>query len=216
MSGPSEKTGNSAVTTQTRIRKPAGDRKADIRQAALRLAFEVGPDMVTTGMIAADLGLTQPALYKHFPHKQDIWTDVADFLTSRIGDNLARSRAAECGPVDKLRMLVIDHLRLVEQNPALPEIMVLRDHQNTRTVLRERTLRRMMEFSADLVANVSAAQKQHLFRNDFAAADGAALIFGIIQSLVLRMMMNRNPSMLVPEGERLVNLQLTGFARAGD
>jgi AcrR family transcriptional regulator len=204
------------MSAPARTRKSARDRKAEICQTALALAFEVGPDMVTTGMIAARLGLTQPAIYKHFPRKEDIWSEVAEDLAARVGANLARSRDAACGPVARLRMLVMDHLRLVERNPALPEIMVLRDQHNIRSALRQPILRIMASFHADLVLNVKLAQEQRLFWADIDATDATALIFGIIQSLVLRMMLNRDPGILVPEGERLLTLQLAGFTRTGD
>ena len=65
-------------------RKPSRDRQKDILRATLDLAFEVGPDHVTTGMIAKRLGLSQPAIYKHFPKKVDIWQGVSDSLCVQI------------------------------------------------------------------------------------------------------------------------------------
>ncbi len=194
-----------------RIRKSADDRKAEILQTTLRLAFEVGPDMVTTGMIAREMGVTQPSLYKHFQNKEKIWIEVAEYLTARIRENLDRCRAADIGPDERIRMQVMDHLELVEENPALPEIMVLRDLHNSQSVLRDQILESMTTFHSVLVENVCAAQEQGIFRKGLDASDAASLILGIIQSLVLRMMLSRDTSILRREGERLLELQLAGF-----
>jgi len=194
-----------------RIRKSADDRKAEILQTTLRLAFEVGPDMVTTGMIAREMGVTQPSLYKHFQNKEKIWIEVAEYLTGRIRENLERCRAADIAPVDRIRMQVMDHLDLVEENPALPEIMVLRDLHKSQSVLRDQILESMTTFHSVLVENVRAAQEKGIFRKGLDASDAASLILGIIQSLVLRMMLSRDTSILRREGERLLELQLAGF-----
>lgn len=198
------------------MRKTTLDRKIEIQRVALTLAFEVGLDRVTTGMIADQLGLTQPAIYKHFPRKDDIWNAVADQLTGRIADNITRAEQAVCPPDTRLRMLVMDHLQLVQENPALPEIMVVRDKQNARAIIQSRMQASMAQFRNALVANVSAAATEGIFRADIDAKDASTLVFGVVQSLVLRMLLNRNPDILLKDGERLLNLQLSGFAHLGE
>src|SRR5690606_4431405 len=118
--------------------KTARDRRAEIARVALDLAIDVGPGQVSTGMIADRLGLTQPAIYKHFPRKDDIWLAVADHLTERIARNIARAAAAPLPPDARLRMLILDHLEVVRDNPALPDIMVMRDAREAHGELRFR------------------------------------------------------------------------------
>jgi hypothetical protein len=67
---------------------------------------------------------------------------------------------------------------------------------------------------ATLVENVSDAISNGMFRSTLNAKDAAMLIWGIVQSLVLRMLVNRNPELLLRDGERLLDLQLTGFILA--
>src|SRR5690606_30451293 len=84
------------------IRKTASDRRAEIADAAMSLAADVGPGQVSTGMIAERLGLTQPAIYKHFSRKDDIWLAVADHLTELIARNIARAAVAPLSPDARL------------------------------------------------------------------------------------------------------------------
>ena len=49
------------------VRKPAPERKAEILEATLRLADELGPDRLSTEAIARAVGLTQPGIFRHFP-----------------------------------------------------------------------------------------------------------------------------------------------------
>lgn len=195
-----------------RVRKTATDRRAEIARAALDVAFHVGPGQVSTGMIADRLGLTQPAIYKHFPRKQDIWLAVADHLSALIALNIARAAAALVAPDVRLRMLVMDHLEVVRDNPALPDIMVMRDAREAQDELRSRMQANMAKLRSGLVDNVRAAVAQGIFREGLDPADAATLLLGIIQSLVLRMLMGRDPQILLQDGERLLTLQLAGFS----
>jgi AcrR family transcriptional regulator len=194
-------------------RKPAPDRKAEIVQIALRLAYEVGPERVTTGLIAAHLGLSQPAIYKHFPSKSDIWAAVARQIAARIGANIARATGARTTPDQRLRQLVMDHLRLIVQTPALPELMVSRDSFAGQTGARSQMASRISELHAALQAAVRAGIHAGLFRPDLDPQDAATLLLGIIQSLVLRMLMTRHPEQLLSDGDRLLTLQISGFER---
>jgi AcrR family transcriptional regulator len=196
-----------------RVRKTAADRQAEIARAALSLAFDVGPSQVSTGMIADRLGLTQPAIYKHFPRKQDIWLAVTDQLSARIAQNIARAATAPIAPDMRLRMLIMDHLEVVRENPALPDIMVMRDAGEAQGELRSRMQANMGKLRIALIENVRSALAQGIFRDTVDPADAATLLLGIIQSLVLRMLMARDPQILLQDGERLLNLQLAGFSR---
>nr|WP_306264657.1 TetR/AcrR family transcriptional regulator [Pararhizobium sp. IMCC3301] len=195
------------------MRKTAQDRKAEISRVVLDLAFEVGPDQVTTGMIANRMGLTQPAVYKHFPRKEDIWLTVTDNLSTRVAKNIAHAETEKLTPDARLRLLVMEHLQLVRDNPALPEIMVMRAKTDAHGALRSQMLTTMADFRKVLARNVAAAVAQGIFRRDLNPNDASTLILGIIQSLVLRMLLTRDPEVLMQDGERLLNLLLSGFAQ---
>jgi AcrR family transcriptional regulator len=199
-----------------RIRKSAEDRKSEIEQTALDLAFKIGPSQVTTGMIAKKLGLTQPAIYRHYPKKDDIWTAIALHLGAQIDENIAASSAADLAPMDRLKKLVLGHLRVVKENPALPDFMVLRDKTDGHIVVQDSIQDAMVAFRVALVSNVKIAINAGHFRADLDENDAATLIFGVIQSLVLRMMVTRKPAILMQDGPRLLDLQLTGFAPTGE
>lgn len=215
-----------------KVRKPSKDRKLEIVQTALALAFETGHERVTTGMIAERLGLSQPAIYKHFPRKDDIWLAVELTLRAQIKANITGASDPSLAPLVRLRLLVMGHLNLVYKTPALPEIMVARnprDMQATPKTTPQTTPQTsvqtsvqtgiqisMSEFFIVLTRTVEEAQDNGFFRSDIPTKDLAALIFGVIQSLVLRMLVNRDPNILLADGKRLLDLQLSAFARQGD
>ncbi|MFT4962069.1 MAG: AcrR family transcriptional regulator [Paracoccaceae bacterium] len=199
-----------------KMRKTSKDRRAEILSATLDLSFEVGPDHVTTGMIAGRLGLTQPAIYKHFPKKHDVWLAVSDMLCARICKNLNNNGSADQSPMANLRALMLGHLELISETPALPEIMVARDPTGRLSETRRRIQSAMTDFRTALSAEFEQARLLGHFRDGLCTGDGVILLFGVIQSLVLRMIVTRDPALLAREGGRLLDLQLSLFGREED
>ncbi len=197
-------------------RKPSDDRKAEIVLITLDLAFEVGPDHVTTGMIAKRLGVSQPAIYKHFPKKEDIWQAVTDTLCARIAANTARARSPEEGPFDQVRTLVLGHLAIIHATPALPEIMVTRDPTGNLTKTRARIHTAMGAFRAALVTSLDAAHEAGRLPAGVTVEDAVKLMFGLIQGLVLRLIVGRDIAVLESDGARLLDLQLALLGNTGD
>lgn len=195
-------------------RKASGDRKAEILSTTLELAFDVGPDHVTTSMIAARLGLTQPAIYKHFPKKEDIWLAISSRLCATISENTVNCAQMAGSPVDGIRSLILNHLCLIAETPALPEIMATRDPTGALTKARGNIQAAMTEFRGALNRRVEQARLEGYFPAGLSTQDGVTLLLGIIQSLVLRLIVTRDPAILVQEGDRLLNLQLSFFMGA--
>lgn len=193
-------------------RKTSGDRKAEILATTLDLAFKVGPDHVTTGLIAGRLGLTQPAIYKHFPKKEDVWSAVSEALAARILQNFQNSNLPGKTPIERLRSLILGHLCLIAETPALPEIMVARDPTGALTQARHHIQAAMTAFRDALNEQFEQARLAGEFRDGLGTQDGVTLLFGIIQSLVLRLIVTRNTACLVIDGERLLDLQLSLFS----
>ena len=197
-------------------RKPSGDRKAEILTATLGLAFEVGPDHVTTGMIAGRLGLTQPAIYKHFPSKQDIWRVASELLCAQIAKSAEAARQAGRTPMDRLRRLLVGHLQLIAETPALPEIMATRDPTGALTDARQRIHAAMADLRRAATRQLAEARATGALRDGLRTEDAMTLLFGVIQGLVLRLIVTRDPAPILSEGVRLLDLQLSLFVGKGE
>jgi len=187
-------------------------RRDEILNAALAIAFEAGPGRVTTVAIAKRLDITQPAIYRHFQSKADLWRAITDRLGAEVDQNIAAANAGAGPAIDRLKALILGHLRLVQRTPALPEIMLARDPNSADSITRMAMQAHMAAFQ-QLVARLCAdAQAERSLRRDVNPNDIAALVMGVMQSLVLRLLISRNTSVLASESARLLNLQLAAFA----
>ncbi|GGD28975.1 TetR/AcrR family transcriptional regulator [Sinisalibacter lacisalsi] len=192
------------------------NRRTQILDTALALAFDGGPNAVTTVAIAQCLGLTQPAIYRHFRSKADLWRAITDRLGGEIAANIDAATTLEAPAIDRLRALVLGHLALVSRTPALPEIMVARDSDDEKAAMRAAMREHILAFQAALVQLCAEAQSEDALRGNISPNDLATLLMGVLQSLVLRLLLNRDPTKLLDEGERLLSLQISAFARESE
>ncbi len=197
-------------------RKSTADRQSEIVDAAVALAFEVGPDHVSTGMIAARLGLKQPAIYKHFPRKEDIWNVVSAQICASITENIAARLNEDRAPMERVRHLVLSHFALVARTPALPELMIARDPTGALTTARQQIQAVMGQVRAVLAEDLGQAKQAGQLRPDLGIEESVALLFGVIQGMILRLILRRDPASLVQDGTHLLDLQLSLLSGAGD
>lgn len=100
------------------------NRKEDILQAlATMLESNEGSQRITTAKLAATVGVSEAALYRHFPSKTKMFESliifIEDILLSRINLILQDEKNTEA----RLRLIVALILGFSEKNPGLARIM---------------------------------------------------------------------------------------------
>ena len=197
-----------------RIRKTAESRKAEILDAALRLADKLGPDRLTTEAIADAVGLTQPGIFRHFPKKQDLWEAVAARIGSMMEERWKKAQNGNAPATHRIRALVRAQLRLIQSTPAIPAILFSRELHTKNKRLRIAFFRLMSGFHRQLAELATQARDAGELRNDLDPDDTAFLIIGLVQGLAVRWSISGRNFNLTEEGSRLLELQLSGFACA--
>lgn len=197
-------------------RKSAPSRKAEIVAVTLRLADELGPDRLTTQAIADAVGLTQPAIFRHFPTKQALWQAVGEAIDARMTESWTAALADNAAPRDRLAALILAQLGHIERTPAIPAILHSRELQGENAELRQRFGALMARFLDLLAAELARARAAGLVRRTLDPADGALLLVSLVQGLAIRWSLGARGFVLGVEGRRLLDIQLAlmGFPDA--
>src|SRR5215210_6887783 len=95
-------------------------RRELILQAAARLFAERGARAVGVDDVGAAVGVTGPAIYRHFASKDAMLAEMLVRISERLlAGGTARIAAAGDSPADQLRALVDFHVDFALDNPAL-------------------------------------------------------------------------------------------------
>lgn len=193
------------------IRKDADTRKQEIIDAAIRLADKVGPDSLTTGAVARDIGITQPGVFRHFPRKQNLWEAVANRISDRMQDRWSRVLKGRNPPDDRLRALVATQLKFIHSNPAIPAILFSRELHIKNDILRKAFYGLMGRLHGVMAGIIREGSEKGVFSPDIDAGDAAFLVLGLVQGLAVRWSLSGKNFDIVAEGQRLLDLQMAGF-----
>lgn len=154
------------------------NRKQEIL-AALATMLETGPGQrITTARLASEVGVSEAALYRHFPSKAKMFEGLIDFTEDAILSRINQILENEKDTLTRCEMIVRLVLTFVERNPGITRILsgdaLLGEHErlrarvlgifekveaNLKQVLRERRLREQVRGGLDesMLANLVMA-----------------------------------------------------------
>ena len=198
------------------MRKSAERRKAEIVTVVLALADRIGPDRVTTGAVATAIGVTQAALFRHFPTKAALWQAVAEHVAEGLAAAWKDALSRGNGPIVRLRALIAAQFAQIAATPALPMLLFSRELNVTNAELRTTFRGRLMAFRSLLALEVEAGQKAGLLRDDVSANDVAVLLSSLVQGVAIRWALGARDFALRDEGLRLFDVQCRLLAVGGE
>lgn len=189
-------------------RQSAEERKTQIVAEVLRLADEIGPDRLSTTDVARAIGLSQPAIFRHFPTKGALWLAVAEDIANRLQGSWDEAEAGAAGPHVRLRALIGAQLSAISETPALPSILFSRELQVDNQALRDVFRGLLGAFQGRLVAVISDLQAAGDLKRDVSPEDVAILLTSLVQGVAIRWTLGARGFALVPEGLRLFDVQM--------
>jgi AcrR family transcriptional regulator len=165
---------------------PAQERRAATVEAVVALAAQTNPSDISTTAIAKHMGVTQGALFKHFPTKESILEAVMGWVADRL---LARIDAAtrKAGtPLAALEAVFMTHVEFVTVHPGVPRMLfgeLQRAEMSAPKRMAQTLIARYSERVRALLAQGKAAGEIRAGVDE----NSAALLFvGMVQGLVMQ------------------------------
>ena len=165
---------------------PAAERRRATVEAVVALAAQRNPSDITTAAIAQHMGLTQGALFRHFPSKDAILEAVIGWVAEQLLQRVDEAARKAPTPLAALQAVFMAHIDFVATHPGVPR-MVFGELQKADDTLVRRQVRALVQRYGQRVGR--------LLRNAQAVGelapgldlDAAATVFiGTIQGLVMQ------------------------------
>jgi AcrR family transcriptional regulator len=186
----------------TRKRLGADARREEIIRVTLDLAARQGVDDVTTQDMAQAMGLTQGAVFRHFPSKDAIWLAVMQWVRDRLMAVLGRAAEQGRDPLDALERMFFAHITFIEGHPAIPRVLMSEHLHGRNSALRQMVTEIMLGYETKIAGLLQAAQAQARVRTDLDTHAAATLYIGMIQGLVMQSSILRGKRTLAAEAAR--------------
>ncbi len=114
----------SAPVPPGRKRPKPGERRAQILQALATMLEQPGAERITTAALAARLGVSEAALYRHFASKAQMFEALIDFIESTVFGLVNQIADREPAGSGRAARVVTMVLQFAEKNPGMTRVMV--------------------------------------------------------------------------------------------
>jgi len=166
--------------------KKFSDRQGEIIGAALGLIGDGGIQSLTIKNISHAVGVSEPALYRHFTNKHEILQSIIEYYDDENQKALKSIEDSEMNPLAQLESF---HRRLVTQfagNPALSITLLFNEvFQNDRKLM-HRISKIMTRTQARITRIIEEGQGKGLIRRDISARFLSTVLIGVVRLTITR------------------------------
>ena len=194
-------------------RKSADVRREEIIEASLALLARDGPRALTTGAIASAVGVSQAAVFRHFPTKGAILVACVGAIGDCIGPAVDAALAENASAEARLRDVVRAIFRVAKTIPAMPTTMFSREVHAEFPDLQEMIRERRRRFADALARVLEDGVREGTFAAGLDTGGGAWLVIGLIHALLLRWHTGEAELNPVDEATVMIDILLHGFKR---
>tara|TARA_Y100001968_G_C19414660_1_gene748331 strand:+ start:873 stop:1460 length:588 start_codon:yes stop_codon:yes gene_type:complete len=163
-------------------------RQLDIMQSLAKMLGEKGPVKITTSLLATECGITEAAIYRHFPSKKKIFSGLVDFCEQNIFDLISSINSSEGSELEKVKKILVLLVTFSEKNPGLARILTREAFSVDETSLDERIGQMMSKIELVIKQNLQKYEQATKIKLSLPTASAANLLLasseGIIQQFV--------------------------------
>ena len=171
-------------------RRSSKERRALAIDAVIDLASGMNPADITTAAISERMGLTQGALFRHFPTKDAVLQAVMESVSERLLSRIDEAVREETAPLEALRAIFMAHVGFIESNPGVPRLL-FSELQRTEETGAKRAVGAFLEASAmRILGQLDEAKKLGLVSPDICPRSAAMSLVGSVQGLVIQAMLS--------------------------
>ena len=181
-------------------------------EAVLSLVAAHGAEAVSAQLVADTIGVTQPAVFRHFPNKEAMWLAVMDWLEEQLAAIYSAADGFREPALVAVSRMFLEHAKLIERYPALAKL-VLSDHLRLQyPALQARFGKIHKAYTARLSALLDRAKTEGAVTAHLAGKNAATMFLSLIQGLGFQFAIARLPMKLMPEAERILAFYLQAIA----
>lgn len=178
---------------QTRL--STEERQVEIVEAALRLACESSPALITTADIATAIGVTQGTVFKHFPTKDAIWLAAMRWVRETLLQKLQAAADEAATPLDALAGIFRAHVEFVIAHPGVPRFIFHELQQPADSAAKLEVRGVLQGYRKLLLGQLAESIEQRQVSADLDPEAAATSFIGLIQGLVMQSMLTGTAAM---------------------
>lgn len=181
------------------------ERQKEIINISIMLIAEKGIQQLTIKNISSRLGISEPAIYRHFENKLDILLAILAFFKIEILKSADNIQVNEEPVLKQLETVFIKHFQRFVANPAFAAVIFSEEiFQNDKRLSAE--VEEIMKMNQQFLSGIiERGQRGKEVRNDISHEQLALIIMGSLRLIVTKWRLTNFSFDLESEGLKLWN-----------
>lgn len=165
---------------------PAEERREVTVETVIELAAEQNPTDITTGAIAKRMGVTQGALFRHFPSKDAILQAVMEWVSARLLARVDKATSAAASPLAALEAAFMAHIDFISEHPGVPRMLFGELQRAEQTMAKRMAQTLIQRYGERLSRLVVEGKDRGELMTTLDEKTAVTLFIGTIQGLVMQ------------------------------
>lgn len=193
---------------------PADERRNATVEAVIALAAQQNPVDITTTAIAQKMGVTQGALFRHFPSKDAILQAVMSWVAQRLLSRVDRAAQAAASPAAALEAVFMTHIDFVSEHPGVPRLIFGELQRQEQTVPKQLVQTLLVHYGERLRGLLEAGKARGELDEGLDVQAAAVLFIGTVQGLVMQSLLAGDVARMRRDAAQVFAIYRRGIGRA--
>ena len=180
------------------------ERQIEITKVALELISEKGIQGLTIKNLAKRIGITEPAIYRHYDSKTDILIAVLELFKQNTKQLFEKELNNEGKAIDKIEHLFTKHFNSFSATPALVSVIFSEEIFRNEPVLIAKISEVIDKNDKILTTIIIKGQETGEIRTDIEAKNLSTIIMGTLRLFVKKWQFSAFSYNLPEEGKQLI------------
>ena len=159
-------------------------RQLDIMQSLAKMLQAKGPVKVTTASLANECGITEAAIYRHFPSKKKIYEGLVDFCEQSLFDLIGDINSSKEDYLKKVSKIMILLVSFSEKNPGLARLLTREAFSIDEASLDDRIKQMFSKIELQIKQNLQKYEQQTKKKLALPSASSANLLLAFVEGVI--------------------------------
>ncbi len=179
------------------------ERQQEILEHAINIISEKGIQGLTMKNLSKRLGISEPAIYRHYDNKIEILLSLLDYFTNSTSGIFNDQSLSHLDAVERLKIIFNKHIEALEHTPALVAVIFSEEIFRNEAILSNKVKLIMERNAASIAAIIEEGKQKGELDISIDTQQLTTIFMGSLRLLVKRWQMCNFDFNLKQEGEAL-------------
>jgi len=180
------------------------ERQLEIIHTGIKLIAEKGLQGLTIKNLSNAIGISEPAIYRHYKNKKEILVNIIDFFSKSTELKITEIVQSDLPSFDKLRLAFEFQFSRLQKNPALISVISSEEIYHGEEYLKNKIKGITLFVAGQLEVIIKEGQEKNEIRNDLPSSQLTIIIMGAMKMMMAKWQLFDQKINLVEEGSKIL------------